>query len=42
VMDLSPAQPGVLVSFVLAALVSGIGALVERSRVRKNSDVEVD
>ncbi|MEL0256197.1 MAG: cytosine permease, partial [Pontimonas sp.] len=42
VMDLSPAQPGVLVSFVLAALVSGIGALVERSRVRKNSDVEVN
>ena len=42
VMDLSPAQPGVLVSFALAALVSGIGALVERSRVRKNSDVEVD
>ena len=42
VMDLSQAEPGVLVSFVLAALVSGIGALVERSRVRKGSDVEVD
>jgi hypothetical protein len=42
VMDMSQAEPGVLVSFVLAALVSGIGALVERSRVRKGSDVEVD
>lgn len=38
VMDLSPASPGLLVSFVLAGVISGLGALVEHARLRKTSD----
>jgi len=38
-MDLSPAQPGVLVSFVLAGVISGFGAMAQWVRARKSSDV---
>ena len=39
-MDLSPAQPGVLVSFVLAGVISGSGAMVQWFRSRKSADAE--
>lgn len=41
-VDLSPATPGVLVSFVLAGIISGIGALVEIMRSRKTTDAPAD
>ena len=37
-MDLSPAQPGVLVAFVLAALVSLLGELVTRATASSSKD----
>ena len=37
-MDLSPAQPGVLVAFVLAALVSLVGELVTRATASSSKD----
>lgn len=39
VMNLAPAAPGVLVAFVLAGVISGLGALVEWARYRKSVDV---
>jgi hypothetical protein len=41
-IDLSPASPGVLVSFVLAGIISGIGALVDIARSRKPADVTAE
>ena len=38
-MDLSPAQPGVLVAFVLAALVSLVGELVTRATASSSKDL---
>ena len=38
-MDLSPAQPGVLVAFVLAALVSLLGELVTRATASSSKDL---
>ena len=39
VMNLAPAAPGVLVAFVFAGVISGLGALVEWARYRKSVDV---
>jgi nucleobase:cation symporter-1, NCS1 family len=39
VINLAPAAPGVLVAFVLAGVISGLGALVEWARYRKSVDV---
>lgn len=39
-MDLSPAAPGVLVSFVVAGIISGIGAMAEWFSARKHADVD--
>ena len=37
-MDLSPAQPGVLVAFVLASVVSLIGGLMTRAGASSSKD----
>lgn len=39
-IDLSPAAPGVLVSFVVAGIISGIGAMAEWFSARKRADVD--
>lgn len=39
-IDLSPAAPGVLVSFVMAGIISGLGALAEWFSARKRADVD--
>ena len=39
-IDLSPAAPGVLVSFVMAGIISGLGALAEWFGARKRADVD--
>jgi hypothetical protein len=39
-IDLSPAAPGVLVSFVVAGIISGIGAMAEWFGARKRADVD--
>ena len=39
-IDLSPAAPGVLVSFVVAGIISGIGAMAEFFGARKRADVD--
>ena len=39
-IDLSPAAPGVLVAFVVAGIISGIGAMAERWSARKSADVD--
>lgn len=41
-IDLSQATPGVLVSFVLAGIISGIGALGEIARSRKPADATAE
>ena len=39
-IDLSPAAPGVLVAFVVAGIISGIGAMAEWWSARKSADVD--
>jgi len=39
-IDLSPAAPGVLVAFVVAGIISGIGAMAEWWSARKTADVD--
>jgi purine-cytosine permease-like protein len=39
-IDLSPAAPGVLVSFVVAGIISGLGAMAEWWSARKSADVD--
>ena len=39
-IDLSPAAPGVLVAFVVAGIISGIGAMAEWWSARKSPDVD--
>ena len=38
-IDLSPASPGLLVAFVLAGIISGIGAIVSWLRFRGSAQV---
>jgi hypothetical protein len=39
-VDLSPAAPGILVAFVLAGIISGIGAIASWLRFRKSAAVD--